>query len=237
MVQFIRRGFRFIRSLPKTLYFNFHYLPFKQACTLPIFVDAGARLISCKGRVELAFKPSRFCIKIGGSDEVILNKKGNGLRWKSNGTVIFEGPAKIGYGCGISVEKDALLKFGDRVFFNVGNLIICTKGIEFGKRLSVAWGCTFIDSDFHDIVEESTGLVINPDRNILIGDYVWIGYDSKIGKGVSIGNWNIIGANSVVNKSISGERQIWAGAPAKLVKTGYSRPSLSHNPGEPKIYR
>lgn len=237
MFDFLLRGLRLLFSLPKTIFFNFRYLPFGMACKLPFFVDANTRLITCKGRIELNFQPSLFCIKIGGSDEVILNKKGNGLRWKVNGKVIFEGSAKICYGCGISVEKDAVLKFGERAFLNVGNLIICSKHIEFGKGLSVAWCCTIMDSDFHDIVDVQTGSVINADERILIGDYVWIGHNSIIRKGVSINNWNIIGANSVVNKDIIGEKQIWAGSPARLLKEGFYRPSLLQIPGQPRKYR
>ena len=50
-----------------------------------------------------------------------------------------------------------------------------------------------------------------------IGDRVWIGENAVILAGVSVGSGSIIGANSVVTKSVP-DRCIAAGAPAQVVK-------------------
>lgn len=52
--------------------------------------------------------------------------------------------------------------------------------------------------------------------NVQIGDDVWIGAGSTILPGITIGDGAIIGANSVVNKSI-GKMEIFAGSPAKKI--------------------
>lgn len=41
-----------LRSLPQTLYFNFHYLPFRQAIHLPILLYK-PRLVDMKGSVKI----------------------------------------------------------------------------------------------------------------------------------------------------------------------------------------
>lgn len=57
-------------------------------------------------------------------------------------------------------------------------------------------------------------------EKIVIGDNVTIGAHSIIMSGVSIGNDSIVAAGSVVKKgSLIGEREIWGGIPAKLIKT------------------
>lgn len=53
---------------------------------------------------------------------------------------------------------------------------------------------------------------------IFIGENVWIGINSRICKGVTIGNNSIIGANSVVTKDIPANC-IAVGNPARVVKT------------------
>jgi virginiamycin A acetyltransferase len=53
--------------------------------------------------------------------------------------------------------------------------------------------------------------------NTVIGNDVWIGYDSTILPGVRIGNGAIIGAKSVVTKDVP-DYAIVAGNPAKVIK-------------------
>ena len=54
-------------------------------------------------------------------------------------------------------------------------------------------------------------------KKIIIGDDVWIGTDSTILKGVTIGNGSIIAARAVVTKNIP-PNSIVAGNPGKIVK-------------------
>ena len=55
---------------------------------------------------------------------------------------------------------------------------------------------------------------INP---IILEENVWIGTNSTVLKGVSIGKGAIIGAGSVVNKNVP-QDEIWGGVPAKFIK-------------------
>jgi acetyltransferase-like isoleucine patch superfamily enzyme len=66
---------------------------------------------------------------------------------------------------------------------------------------------------------------------IYIGENVWIGAGVTVLPGSSIGNNSIVGAGSVVTKSIPAN-EIWAGVPAKKIRDveGTSKPSLAENP-------
>ena len=55
------------------------------------------------------------------------------------------------------------------------------------------------------------------EKEVIIGDDVWIGSDVTILPGVKIGNHSIIGACSVVTKDVP-EYAIVAGNPAKVKK-------------------
>lgn len=54
-------------------------------------------------------------------------------------------------------------------------------------------------------------------KEVVIGENCWIGEKAIILPGVTIGDWSIIGAGSVVNKSIP-PYSIAAGNPAKIIK-------------------
>jgi acetyltransferase-like isoleucine patch superfamily enzyme len=55
-------------------------------------------------------------------------------------------------------------------------------------------------------------------KPVTIGNNVWIGTNSRINKGVDIGENSIVAANSVVTKDVPAN-SIAAGNPAKIVKT------------------
>jgi acetyltransferase-like isoleucine patch superfamily enzyme len=56
---------------------------------------------------------------------------------------------------------------------------------------------------------------------IYIGRNVYIGTNVVITKPITIGDGAVIGAGSIVNKNIP-QYQVWAGVPAKFIKTRYS---------------
>lgn len=55
------------------------------------------------------------------------------------------------------------------------------------------------------------------ERDIVIGNNVWIGYGTQVLGGVVIGDNSIIGAGSIVTKNIP-DNEVWAGVPAKFIK-------------------
>lgn len=89
-----------------------------------------------------------------------------------------------------------------------------------GNNVKVGAGVLFIDTDCHPIDYmvrriSNDGTKSSP---ILIEDDVWIGAQSIVLKGVTIGARSIIGAGSVVTKSIPADC-IAAGNPCKVIKS------------------
>ncbi|MDQ1085594.1 DapH/DapD/GlmU-related protein [Siphonobacter sp. SORGH_AS_1065] len=93
-----------------------------------------------------------------------------------------------------------------------------TDGITIGSYSLIASGCKFID---HDHGFDPNSLIKNQScyqEAILIGEDVWIGCNVIVLKGVHINNGAIIGAGSVVTRSVP-SYEIWAGVPAKKIGT------------------
>jgi acetyltransferase-like isoleucine patch superfamily enzyme len=129
------------------------------------------------------------------------------------------------------------VNIGDRVYIG-GSTIICRSKIEFGSNIFVAWGVHFYDHDSHSldfknrqnditqqledyrrgesIVRNKNWDVVNS-ASIKICDNAWIGMNAVILKGVTIGEGAIVGAGSVVTKSVP-EWTLVAGNPAKFIK-------------------
>jgi len=61
--------------------------------------------------------------------------------------------------------------------------------------------------------------------DICIGNDVWIGYDVKLFKGITIGNGAVIGACSMVNKSVE-PYTIVAGTPARPIRKRFTDPEI-----------
>ena len=132
---------------------------------------------------------------------------------------------------------DCKVSIGDRVLINDGTILICTNGIAIGNDVMISWGVTIIDTNAHSLVSserlidlknarkeyEAGTLGDNSDLSavktapILINDKVWIGFNSIIMKGVTIGEGAVIGAGSVVTKDVP-PYAVVGGNPAQIIK-------------------
>lgn len=89
--------------------------------------------------------------------------------------------------------------------------------IVLGSRCLFAYGIDFRTGDSHPIFDCTSGVRINPAKNITIGHHVWIAAFVKVLKGVVIGENSVIGIGSIVSKSIPANC-IAAGNPARIVR-------------------
>lgn len=116
-------------------------------------------------------------------------------------------------------------------FVGISNsAIVSDLEIFIGEYSNLGSGTCIYDTDFHSLNHE---VRLNGDSNIQrkpvhIGKYVFIGGNCLILKGVTIGDGAVIGAGSVVTKSVpSGE--IWAGNPAKFIRKVPSSPKKNQS--------
>ena len=82
-----------------------------------------------------------------------------------------------------------------------------------GTLIAVNVGLITANHDIHDVHKHSEG------RDIVIGKKCWIGMNSVILPGVTLGDNTVVGAGSVVTKSFPEGHCVIAGNPAKLIKT------------------
>lgn len=101
-----------------------------------------------------------------------------------------------------------------------GVTIMCAKKVILGKHVALGANVTIYDNDMHAI-NPFLRAIDNDNhtksKEVVINDYVWVGANSIILKGVHIGRGAVIGAGSVVTKDVP-EMTIYAGNPAKYIK-------------------
>lgn len=111
--------------------------------------------------------------------------------------------------------------FGDRVFIGLGCEFNIRDRITVGDDCLIASGCTFVDSNHGRDASASMNAQPLQTAPITLGRNVWIGAQCVVLKGVHIGDHAVIGAGSVVTRSIpAGET--WAGVPARCITTATS---------------
>lgn len=116
------------------------------------------------------------------------------------------------------------------VYIGDDTLISCTESIEIGSMTMIAHGVQIFDNDSHPLnsqQRELDYLIITNQKSgdrpkintspIKIGNNVWIGFNSIITKGVSIGDRSIVAAGSVVTKDVPANTLV-AGNPAKIIR-------------------
>ncbi|MGO2103522.1 MAG: acyltransferase [Psychroflexus halocasei] len=101
-----------------------------------------------------------------------------------------------------------------------GTCIHSKSTISIGKNCLIAANCQIIDSNGHETlmdIPQDRIISIDEPKRIIIEDNVWIGANSIILKGVTIGEGSIVAAGSVVVKSIP-KKVIVGGNPAIVIK-------------------
>lgn len=122
--------------------------------------------------------------------------------------------------CTFFVDRNAELIIGNNVGISQAALI-CHKYMSIGDDVKIGGGVCIYDTDFHslntEIRKSSDDLKMRIEKPVIIENSVFIGAQSIILKGVTIGKNSIIGAGSVVTKNVPAN-QIWAGNPARFIK-------------------
>lgn len=205
-------------SVPKTIWFNFRYLPMKQAKRLPIWIHYGTSVeIHEGGKIILPLNVSLAMIRIGFHRVEVCGSDAKTVLSVSGGILCFQGTAHIGHGSKIHVSAGGRLTLGDNFAISASSALNCYKSIRFGKDVQFSWDCLVMDSDTHKIYDDE-GNVTNEAKEIVVGDKVWIGCRATILKGAVIPNNCVIGSCSLVSGNKYEPNSVIVGVPAKSIK-------------------
>ncbi len=149
----------------------------------------------------------------------------------NNNSISFGEGCIVGEGCSFWMEGNNIrIEIGKDATFT-GTVHVCAQ--EDGSRVVIGEDCMFSynitvrTSDSHPVYDVETGVRVNPAKDVAIGKHVWIAPDSKIMKGVTIGDESIIGSDTIVTKDIPA-KVLAVGHPAKVVRENvrWTRESL-----------
>lgn len=113
--------------------------------------------------------------------------------------------------CMLTTARRAKLRIGECCGFS-GVSIWCFESIILGNHVRVGANVTIMDGDAHQDDPR-----VGKNKPIVIKDNVWIGANSIIMKGVTIGENTLIGAGSVVTKDIP-PNVVAVGNPCKVIR-------------------
>ena len=131
-------------------------------------------------------------------------KKINGEGYRLNAQVCVSYPENVSIGSG--------------TYINGGEICASPNAtIKIGNNCLISYNF-FCRTDSHIYKSRNTPINKqgNTEKNIVIGDDVWIGYDVKIMPGVTIANGCVIGAGAVVTKDTE-PYSVYGGVPAKKI--------------------
>lgn len=121
--------------------------------------------------------------------------------------------------CSLTTFAGSEIRIGNRVGLN-GTTITSKKRIQIGDGTMIAPNVIIVDSDFHAQWPPESRLIsstADTDREVVIGENVWIGMNTVVLKGSTIGDNTIIGACSLVSGAIPAN-VIAGGNPARILR-------------------
>lgn len=115
-----------------------------------------------------------------------------------------------------SRKSGAEIRIGTKNSFSNNVTIIANEKIVFGNGCRIGDNVSIFDCDFHELDPAHRGRSHGPTRPVTIGNNVWIGSRVTVLKGVTIGDNSVVGAMSLVTRSIPPDC-IAAGNPARVI--------------------
>ena len=190
-----------LRSLPYSLYFNFHYLPFKQAIKLPILLYK-PHFKELKGCVNIC---SQREIKYGmirlGFPSVSIYPNTGIMIENHGGTILFKGTCFIGNNSAVSIGKNGTVVLGDRFGASTTLRLISYDRIVFGDKVRIGWDVLVMDTDFHKLTKLSGGYS-RGHAPIEIGSNNWFGNGCRIMKRAKTPNHCVISAGTMIAEAL-----------------------------------
>ena len=182
---------------------------------------------------------SNNLISYSANDDLLLNGT---ITVRGNGNHLAIGPDVTAHDLRITLGSDCTVLIGGRcilgsLFVHAARRAHVTIGHHSGfsgkvrlllheaARIEIGSDCLFAAetdinvSDMHSIVDVASGARVNPPRDVIIGEHVWIGQRSMILKGSHIEAGSIVGAGSIVTGHVP-PNSLAVGNPARVIRSG-----------------
>lgn len=219
--RFIRESFfEILFSIPKTIWFNFRILPFKEAIRMPFAISYHIRTKGINKNtfvVEKRKMPTASVrIGFGASINARRETKKGLIQISNNGKIVLKGIAGLSQGVILSVDN-CVLTLGECFRCNYSTTIDCTgNDVIFGDDVVCGWNVTIRNGDGHNIIQN--GMLKNKTAPIKVGNHVWLCANSTIMKGTNIGDDSVVAYGSILSKANGENNVLYAGVPAKIIK-------------------
>lgn len=208
-------------NLCKTIYLNFKLFPFSQAVKLPVLIYGD---FSCnihkEGKLQIGSPVRRGMVRIGASDP--FRSYGEKTFIELIGEISFGEGCIIRRGTRIYVAEDASLNLAENSFISDNTVIACKKEISIGKNTIIGNNCNIMDTDFHYVLNKTTGEIPDNTSPVKIGDNNWISGFCTVKKGARTPEGIILaGPYSMIGKNYIGTvapNSLMAGCPAKVIR-------------------
>ena len=214
--------FTILRAIIPSLWFNFKYLPLKQAVKLPVLIYK-PHFLRLKGSVVIDSDNVYFgMIRLGFFTSAVFPNSGITIR--NQGTLVFKGKCHIGNDCYIICGKHGRLEFGEDYRVTGGVKMVSECGITFGKHTRLGWGGVVIDTNFHPLYDIERNNFKKAFGQIAIGNNNWFGMNCLIMPGVTTPEHCIFGARTIVTRNGKYESYcVHGGSPVRVLSRNVMR--------------
>ncbi|MGZ8969762.1 MAG: acyltransferase [Telluria sp.] len=165
-------------------------------------------------------------LKIYGNNNVVeidptSSIQGGDFQLKGNNNRFIIGPGvKIGH-LKVIIQDESIINIGSQTTIEQAYFLSRDKRkIEIGQDCMISFQIDLRTSDAHGIYETDGNALINPPGDIILDNHVWLGQGTMISMNVRVASNAVVGARSFLRNLDVASGCIYAGSPARLVRSG-----------------
>ncbi|MBR1578185.1 MAG: hypothetical protein IJ653_06350 [Bacteroidales bacterium] len=192
----------------KTLWFNFRMFPFRQAARLPVVLARNVRVSGCKrGSIVL---PDNGSFHVGFHGYAAANTQKSVIHIE--GKLILKGSGFHVFAPGLvmRIARGGTLQIGNNFSCHRNNSFLVNKSVIVGDENMWSFENVIMDTDAH-VMFDADGVFLNPNKEVVIGDNVWVGCRNTILKGAHVPDGCVLGSGGTVTKILDKPRSIYLG--------------------------